>query len=207
VRATKEGYDGITIRWTCLDSFCSPAPVLMFTLRGLTPPVDIAGNYTVTMSADPACADIPSAARTRTYSGSLGLYEFVDWNYRAQLAGATFLADQGGFFPVLDAFGARVAADYVVLDLDDFGGPAVVEQIAPNTYLAYWGEAAVSVASGSSTISATFDGYVEFCATKSPMEHGYECRQDQRADPTPSQPVTYTRCESKNHQLVLTRRP
>ena len=208
VRASREGYQARTITWTCPQNVCNNLPpVLSFVLASATPSADLTGNYTVTVSADLACVDLPPAARNRTFAAAIALYEGVNWNYRAELTGATFHPNDV-FYPFQDAFDARVAADHVVLDLDFFGMPAVVEQVAPNTYVAFSGEATATLIPGSSSITATLNGFVEFCTTRSPMEPGYvRCGEDLGSGPQPDQIVTHARCESKNHRIVLTRRP
>ena len=55
--------------------------------------------------------------------------------------------------------------------------------------------------------SAPFSGWIDFCALKLPMGPDYQCLPEKRADPTPSEPVSFARCDSKNHRLLLTRRP
>ena len=203
VRASKRDYADATKAWTCSGSSCNriDGPILSFELRGLFPSVDLAGNYFVTLSADPACAELPSPARTRTYLASaIG----QTTAYRVELAGDTFLDSLLGFS--YNYIYANVAGDHVGLFLLT-GEPSVVERISTNTYVAYSGTARTSTTAGASTITAALDGWIDFCALKQPMDPDYACPADQRADPTPSQPVTYARCESKNHQIVLTRRP
>ena len=87
------------------------------------------------------------------------------------------------------------------------GEPAVIERVSTNTYVAYSGTARTSTTAGAPTMTAGLDGWIEFCALKQPMDEDYACREDRRADSTSGQPVTYARCESRNHQIVLTRRP
>ena len=74
-------------------------------------------------------------------------------------------------------FPIGAAGDYVGFW---FADPAIVEQIAANTQVELYGSAGASVGtSGVSTIALSWDGEFEYSQTE---------------------------CESKNHQLILTRR-
>ena len=179
---------------------------------------NFAGSHAVTMTADVACADLPAAARTRTYSASAVLSPNPLPNlpdggmpYMVQMSGATFQPNPSwveyayGTFPVA-VMGGTLTFPLLTYD----GRPGLVEITSSHTYVAFSGNATASPAPGASTVSATFDGWIEFCARKSPMsdaDDGYPgCAVDVRADPTPSQPVTYARCSSANHRIVFTRR-
>jgi hypothetical protein len=201
VRASKEGYVDKMLTWSCSGSSCNqnPGPILSFMLTGLEPPVDLAGDYTVTISADPACVDLPATARSRTYEGTIN----PSSRGRVALTGAAF---HRNLYNSFNGFDAAVAGDFVRLFLDGAPWPAVVEETSVNTYLSFAGSASTTVAPGAS-ISATLNGWIEFCTLKSPMLEGYSCEEHERAEPTPSQPVTYARCESSNHHIVLARRP
>ena len=86
------------------------------------------------------------------------------------------------FGPQHNWFSVGVAGDYLGFWLGD---EHLVEVLAANTYFELSGAAAASVGtSGVSTISASFDGVFDYRA----------------------QGFTHARCESKNHQLILTRR-
>jgi len=81
------------------------------------------------------------------------------------------------FLPSRDSFPIGVAGDYVTFWFSD---PTLVEVIAPNTHLELYGAGGASVGtSGVSTIAVSWDGEFEYSQTE---------------------------CESKNHQLILTRR-
>ena len=47
-----------------------PRRWIAFELPPLVPPVDMSGEYTLTITADPVCAELPPDARTRTYAAS-----------------------------------------------------------------------------------------------------------------------------------------
>ena len=166
----------------------------------------------MTLTADNACPDLPNEARSRTYTASIGRLPIdrTGTRYRITVQGGS-LVWSGGLGGNPDAFDAIVTGDSLALLFQTLPPdyPAVMEQIAPNTYIAFRGTATASVTPAPSVISAAFDGRMDYCALKSPLgdydieDCGYP---GSRLEPTPSQPVTYTSCVSKNHRLVLTRR-
>ena len=79
--------------------------------------------------------------------------------------------------------------------------------MAQNSYLAFSGVAAASVGTSASAITTSFDGWIEYCVMPSPMGTAYNCgTSNTTGDPIPGQAITRAHCESKNHQLILTRR-
>jgi hypothetical protein len=106
----------------------------------------------------------------------------------------TILARGTTFFEDWNAVGMGIAGDYVAFWLE-----TLVEQLAPNTFLAFAGLAAASLGtSDMSTIALPFAGSIEYCVTKSEQGRFEDCYR--------TQPATRVRCESDNHQLTLTRR-
>ena len=87
----------------------------------------------LTISADSACAALPDDVRTRTYAATV-------------TAGSIFWIGVFGDYLAISTAGE---------------GPSIVEQIGPNRYVAFWGEAGVSVGPGTSTISAPFKGVID----------------------------------------------
>ena len=179
---------------------------------------NFAGNHAVTMTADAACTDLPSTARTRTYSATAVLYPTPLPNlpeggtpYLVQMSSATFQPNPSWAEYAYGTFPVAVAGNVLTFPLLTFDGrPGLVEITSSHTYVAFSGNATASPIRGTSTVSATFDGWIEFCARKSPMsetDDGYPgCAVADRADPTPSQPVTFARCTSTNHRIVFERR-
>ncbi len=208
-RATGEGYVAATQTWSCSVGSCpgptGARPWLGFYLAPLTTPVNIAGDYTLTFIADSACADLPAAARTRTYLATIALDAKpntpVNTWFNVAVSGAPFL---GRF----NSFGIGVAGDYLGFWLHGGHDPPLVEQLAPNAYLAFSGNAAASVgSSGAATISTPFQGWIEYCELKSPMGATYNCGTSPfTGEPIPGLAVVYSHCQSENHQLILRRR-
>lgn len=205
-RATHEAHVGATRSWTqCAGCV---RPWLGFRLAVIAPAVNVAGNYTLTFIADSVCADLPTEVRTRTYSATIA----PDSSFPDVPANTAFTGTVSGA-PLLEpynSFSMSVAGDYVAFWIGDLhhGGPGVVERVELDTkpdnsagheYLAFTGEAAASsVETAVSAISAHFDGRIEYCSPTSEMGAIYDCDLDRA--------VTRARCESKNHQLILTRR-
>jgi hypothetical protein len=194
-RATKEGHVAATETLLPNCASCPGAPTrwISFYLGGLTPPVSIAGDYTLTFIADRACAGLPDELRTRSFTVTITPRSDpripADTLFNATVSGASFLENRNGF-PI------GVAGDLIAFQLEDHG-PYLVEQVAPNTYLAFDGRAEATVGtSGLSTISTSFDGLIEYCALTSPMGSLYSCGQAPGVG----------QCFSRNHRLILTRR-
>jgi len=195
-RATREGHVDATgtLSPTC-PTCVTTRRYIYFHLAVLSPPVDIAGDYTLTFIADSACTDIPSELRTRTYAATIApgsnSHSPAHTYFIVTVSGASFLTDYGSF-PI------GVAGDFLAFELRG-EGPYLVEQVAPNTYLGFDGRAEASVATARvSSIATPFQGFVDYCALPSPMGQYYDCR--------PGLATAHAECESKNHQLILTRR-
>jgi hypothetical protein len=193
-RATKEGH----VVATRTFSNIADTKWIFFGLEVLAPPVNIAGDYTLTFLADSACAGLPDEVRTRTYAATItpgsGTGIPANLYLNGRVASASFLERYSGF-------GVHVAGDYVAVPQlgDMHGDPGLVEQIDTNTYLAFEGSAAAaSVDPSASTVSMSLHGFIDYCVTKSAMGQRYDCN--------PSQAVSRVRCTSTNHRLILTRR-
>jgi hypothetical protein len=194
-RASAGGYMTTTQPWTCATgASCWPGsarPYLAFYLAPLAPPVNIAGNYTLTFVTDPVCTDVPAALRTRTYLATI-----LPGAGKNAPAGSSFvLKVSGGSFAInLDSFRIGVAGDYVSYFLDGGHDAPVVEQLA-DSYLAFSGSASGPAPTASvPSISMAFDGWIEYCATGLPMRLYYAC------------PAVAVHCESTNNQLILAHR-
>ena len=191
IRASKDGYATTLIDPTHART--------VITLALLTPPVIRPGEYTMSFVADSAC-DLPEPARTRTYSATITLIRGdVNLPLNVALSGASFVV-QGDISPT-SSLVAHVAGDYVAFLLDpyEFDG-YITERLAPATYLELTGSVAGSV-STSGASSLPFDGTFAYCVKQSevwqPEVGPFGCYAN---DPV------YTRCDSKNHRFMLTRR-
>jgi hypothetical protein len=196
-RATSDGHVTATATLHPACDTCSKVyRSVYFVLAVLAPPVDIAGDFTLTFSADSACTSIPSEFRTRTYTATITPLSHPDYPpntlFDVTISGAPIFAGYGSFT-------IGVAGDFVALEFGGDGGPSLVEEVAPTTYLGFDGHALASAGSVRvSSIAAPFQGFVDYCALPSPMGQYYDCR--------PGLAVGHSECESKNHRLILTRR-
>jgi hypothetical protein len=188
-RATMEGYLPATVR----SNPCSGCPAdryLEAYLAPLAPPVDIAGEYTLTVIADGACA-LPEEARVLTYPAKVHPYPDqaapAGTQFQVTLDGA-FLGNQRRFF-------IGVAGDDLGFWVDH---PPIVAELAERTYLAIavYGEARGT--SGAFPVTALLDGTFEYCVTQSPLTSTYSC--------SAGQAVTKQNCASTTHRFVLARR-
>jgi hypothetical protein len=194
LRASKDGY--IELTKTTQTSAPGGRPWVYFQLELLAAPVNLAGDYTLTFVTDSTCGGVPNELRTRTYAATV-----APQSNPLTRPGTAFTVTASGvpFFKAYDNFTIGVAGDYaafMVYQGEDFG---LVEQVAPNTFLGFYGEGKLSVGTPpSSTISVALEGLVDYCALTSTSGWTYECNSGQT--------IAHERCQSKNHRLILTRR-
>jgi hypothetical protein len=176
-----------------------PGPWVNFQLAASTLNIDLAGSYLVTITADGACTGLPAYATSRTYSATV-TRGFSDTGYIGPLGGATFVPpivdDTTRDFHGYDRFYASVFGTFVsfyfsnVLD----EGYGIVEQLAPDAFIGFYGTADATVEAGTSSIEGSLSGSFRYCAA--PRRSGttyFECTIE---------PIT---CASTNHRLTLTR--
>jgi hypothetical protein len=193
MRATSEGYLPLTIPVVVGNSV--DQAWASFSLSPVTPPVEAAGDYTLTISVDSACSGFPDAARVRSYPAHLTKRSITTKPANTQYDG---VVSGGTFAPYLGIFWVGVAGDYLAVSTEG-EGPSIVEQIAPKTYISYLGEAGASIPAGSPTmISAPFNGTIEYCELKLGIGQYYECSD--------SLAVARAQCTSANNRLTLTPR-
>jgi hypothetical protein len=182
-RAAADGYITSIKTMRPLCTSCIPTGWIYFTLEVPDSPMTIGGDYTLSFVANATCTMLPGDVRARTFTATIPETSTLPVN-------AFFRV--GGAIEGWDAISIGVAGNYVALWLE-----TLVEQVAPNTFLAFGGQAAGVVdTSNTSTVVLPFHGSIGQCVTTA--EHGrYEdCHQGQ---------ATFRHCES-NHQLTLTRR-
>jgi hypothetical protein len=196
-RASKEGHLTQSQRRSSQCLTCNPNYWVYFTLAPLVPPVNLAGNYTLTFIADSACAQLPSEVRTRSYEATVTLMPATrhptDTFFELTFGGAPFLTN-------FKTVPLHVAGDYFAVELGDFHGqPGLVEQVAETTYLAFSGSAPVSVGTSTlNSISVPFEGLIEYCVLPAAMGSRYSCE--------PVSAGARAQCQSTRHRLVLERR-
>ena len=146
------------------------------TIESVLPPIDLSGSGVLELRADAACSQLPPEVRTRTYPVSVVKQ---DRGFR--------------FFPVEDVFKdflmwAGVSGNDVAIIIENWANEqeGIVEQLSSGHVLKIqaWTEV-FPVSNGCDTISRTIEGTISYCDASS------RCS---------------VVCESKNHQLTLTRR-
>jgi hypothetical protein len=131
----------------------------------------LAGEYTLTVTVDSVCADVPNDLRTRTYPArvTLSTYsKFGETNFEILVGGTRFLEG----FDSQERFSFEVDHDLGIFHLGSLSGqPAFVEQLSATAYFAIGGVAHASVGpqfSLMSSIDASMVGYIEYCVMQSP---------------------------------------
>lgn len=192
-RVSKDGY--VSATGTSRVSAPGGRPWAYFQLATVDAPADIAGDYTLTFTADASCTSLPADARTRTYAATIAATPDplvpAGTLLRLVIAGAPVVAGTDGF-PV------GVAGSFVTLEVWNGENPGVVERLAPRTYVGLFGYAGTTVASSDAPITAAFDGTIEYCVATTDGSPAYGC--------TSLAPDTREQCTSKNHRVTLTRR-
>ena len=155
-----------------------------FSLQPHGPSANIAGEYTLTLTADSACTNLPDEARQRTYTAT------IVPGYRS----TTFLGRLGDARIVSSLFNPYfeigIAGNYASISV------RIVERLGATTYLAI--EGGVAALFGPSGITAPFNSYFLHCPREPAWTSGeyWSCGAD----------VQGVECNSPNHQLALTRR-
>src|SRR5262245_46266110 len=181
-RAFVNGHDSVTET----PRFSSPGgqPWIIFWLEPLGGAVNIAGDYTLTLTADDACVGLPDEVRTRSYTATVALTPVAhipkDTHFSVTVHGT---ASGPQSFPSIGVAGQDLGFDSS--DNDD-GIPMLVEQVGPDAYLRYRpynGLAGTRVDETVPAISTSFDGTIEYSAA-----------------------ATHLQCQSAHHRLLMTRR-
>ena len=156
-----------------------------FYLQPNGPSANLAGAYTLTVTADRACTSLPDEARTRTYTATL-VPASLPATFRGTLSDARIVS-----VPIwYPFFEIGVAGDFANVSL------GFVEQLSDGTYLAIEGRTAASI--GPLGITAPFNAHLVRCLNQPDMSPGeyWWCGADVQGD----------ECSSAANQLTLVRR-
>ncbi len=195
VRVSKEGYAAATGTAKSMNS-SNGTIWASVVLEALVKPVDITGDYALTIVAASACAGMPDDLRTRTYAASIRLTPDSGNQPGTSLR---LTVDGGSLLPDRNSFPVGVAGDWISFIMYNDYDFALVEKIGPGTFLAVQGGAAVSTDGGPvARISTSFSGVIDYCAFQSDAGWTSECNSGPR--------MAYQHCESKQHQLIVSRR-
>jgi hypothetical protein len=162
-----------------------------FYLAPTSPPTDISGVYTLTMTADRSCDNLPAGTRIRRYTATIAPGGRTGF-FTVKLSEARFLSTPCVPGQPLDTcrydrFGIGLARDYASI------GVGMVEQLDESTFLAFEGSAEGSFGPGG--ITAPFTGFLLYCPAEPVWNDGWWCQADGGLQ-----------CDSQIHQLTLTRR-
>lgn len=198
-RATHNGHESVTQTWSCNAPACgnNAQPWLYYQLRPDAPALDLAGEYTITLTAASSCTTLPQESRSRSYAASL----------TPRLRAGT--ADVLGFRVWLHADDVLdrehhigVAGNYMTLYLtagDSQDEPAIVEHLGDSRYVAFAGSTTAPVNRASlANIAVAFDGAIEHLELRHPLPGRYVIG--------PGEIISQQRCESSEHRLLLVRR-
>jgi len=163
LRATKEGY--VTATQTLhLETHCNPCASSFVTIFQLalasSENVSIAGNYTLTFTADSACTNLPSDVRSRVYAATVVPITVAgvpaNTQYALKVPGTSNWCCGEG------VVGLGVAGNQV--GITDDTGDQILDYIAPFRYL----EFSVSTdAPVPATSTMSFSGELEYCELNS----------------------------------------
>ena len=180
-RASHDGHIPATGRIRAIGSF----KWLGFSLLVLAPNVNIAGEFTLTVSADPACASLPNSVRIRSYTARIALEPVSadpaqNTRFMVVVSGPTIRASD----PINRPFIILVAGDYLNFATDDgHHAPFLSEELEDGGAVTLTGAAETFAVEPVTTIAASMRGSV-----------GYVSPEGARAD-----------CASGQHRLLLTR--
>ena len=159
------------------------------------PVANIAGEYTLTITADRSCSALPDEVRTRTYRATIAATGRPT-AFQGRLSDARFIAESScvGPWPELclrNYFSIGMAGDFANF------ATSILEQLSDTIYLLIEGE--VSAPFGPSGISAPLNAQFIYCPVR-PLFNGdyWTCPADADA--------TGVECNSAKHQVTLMQR-
>ncbi len=191
-RATMTGHMPATGTRGAFCAQCHPNWWLYFFLQPDGPSADLTGDYALTIAADPACTDLPTSARERTYKARIA---HVVRNMRPPETAFKLTVDGAPFLSGYGEIDVWVAGSAVTAEVGDLhGAPGLVEQVAATTYLTFGGSIA-AVVTTPLRITASFDGFIAQCE----LAEAWGGRRNCTSAPKVSS------CTSARHQWTLSR--
>jgi Carboxypeptidase regulatory-like domain len=151
---------------------------------------DLAGTYTMTITADNTCTNFPAEARTRHYTATVVPGDRPG-SFRGTLSDARFAQvvpcpPVPGLSCMHNNIGMGNAGDYTWV------GFSIIEQLGEHTYLVVSAGAGGSI--GPAGGAAPLEGFLQYCETE-------PTQVDQGLSMCPAD--IYAPCESGRHQLTL----
>jgi len=120
------------------------------------------GDYTVTVTADPACTNLPAALRTRTYRGSLA--SDAGGAFRLVLGEGEMVPSQSVAFGNLRNTTVTIFVSSEELFLRWLEDWPIVERLPNVGALSFYGRAEGTLRPENATINAAFDGVIAYCS-------------------------------------------
>ena len=190
-RATSSQHRERTLPMPPRCATCNPNWWLHFSLETEAASVDLAGAYSLTFVADPACTTLPEEFRQRTYPATVRPINTENTGqFNVSVMG-------GGLLAGYDTFFVGVAGDAVAAYLGDFhGSPGVADRVTATTVLGFDGSATATGVADTATVVATLDGTISYCELRGEPTARYST-----CLPGPANVL----CTSANHQLIMQR--
>jgi hypothetical protein len=190
-RASTPGHRDETLRLPAGCERCIPNFWIYFSLDRDTPAIDLTGEYTLTFTADAACAVLPEEFRTRSFDVTVGP------SLGGVAAQFVVAVQRGRFVPGYDKFDVGVSGDHFAGVLGDFhGSPGIAEQVGDDTVLGFEGSASAVLSADAGTVAGAFDGAISVCRAAGAPGSRYSC----------DGAITRAVCPSSRHRFVLQRR-
>lgn len=189
-----DGYETATVRLPAGES-----PVYLKDAAAL----NFEGRATIVVTAEASCSQLPASLRTRSYtavltpSSSTGAVMANPMVFVGELNGADFYQGYGK----MSLMAAHDAVRFIVSSWDAFNwwleDDPIIERLTPTSHFSVSGTATTAVSNGQSTITATLDGTLSYCAESKPGSQPLWA---------PTCAVPEVECTSAQHQLTMTRR-
>jgi len=165
-RASREGYVDGESRLGPSCAPCNPHLWVSIYLALPIPPVNIAGDYTMTVDALAACTSLPADMRSRSYTATI-----VPEAVQRTAANTYFRVEMGGAPLMPDAVWAglwiAVAGSDLELEMGDLHGqPGLIEQLGNDGYFSAGAWGRTTVASPATTFTSPFEGEIVYCVMK-----------------------------------------
>ena len=158
--------------------------------------VDLEGRYRLTVTASQSCSALPASVRTRTYTADMTPHAKARQLFIGELRGGEFYSGYGRLSMIAADDAVRVLLfswDAYERWLEDH---PIIERVTSSSYVSLWGTATGASERTATTINATFDGSISYCAEPKPPT---------TPEFPPTCAVPQVTCTSPSHQLTLVR--